>query len=36
MSYKKFDDNFKSIIKSLKPIKDKFSKQSFNHDKYFK
>ena len=35
MSYKKFDDNFNSIIKSLKPIKDKFSRQSFNHDKYF-
>ena len=36
MSYKKFDDNFNSIIKSLKPIKNKFSRQSLNHDKYFK
>ena len=36
MSFKKFDDNFQSIIKSLKPIKDKFSKQSFKHDEYFK
>ena len=36
MSLKKFDDNFNSLIKSLKPIKDKFSKQSFKHDKYFK
>ena len=36
MSLKKFDDNFNSIIKSLKPIKDKFSKQSYKHDKYFK
>ena len=34
--FKKFDDNFNSIIKSLKPIKDKFSKQSIKHDKYFK
>ena len=33
---KKFDDNFNSIIKSLRPIKDKFSKQSYKHDKYFK
>ena len=36
MSFKKFDDNFNSIIKSLRPIKDKFSKQSFKHDEYFK
>lgn len=36
MSLKKFDDNFNSLIKSLKPIKDKFSKQSYQHDKYFK
>ena len=34
--FKKFDDNFNSIIKSLKPIKDKFSKQSIKHDNYFK
>ena len=36
MAYKKFDDNFNSIIKSLKPIKNKFSRQSLSHDKYFK
>lgn len=36
MSYKKFDDNFNSIIKSLKPIKLRFSKQSLYHDKIFK
>ena len=36
MSYKKFDDNFNSIIKSLKPIKIRFSKQSLRHDKLFK
>ena len=34
--FKKFDDNFNSIIKSLKPIKDKFSRQSIKHDNYFK
>lgn len=34
--FKKFDDNFNSIIKSLRPIKDKFSKQSIKHDNYFK
>lgn len=36
MSFKESDDNFKTIIKSLRPIKDKFSKESYKHDKYFK
>ena len=36
MSLKKFDENFNSIIKSLKPLKEKFSVQSYMHDKYFR
>ena len=36
MSLKKFDDNFNAIVKSLKPIKYKFSKESLKHDEYFK
>ena len=36
MSLKKFDDNFNSLVKSLKPIKYKYSKESIKHDKTFK
>ena len=36
MSLKKIDDNFNAIVKSLKPIKYKYSKESLKHDKYFK
>jgi hypothetical protein len=36
MSIKKFDDNFNAIVKSLKPIKYKYSKESLKHDEYFK
>ena len=36
MSQPKYEDNFDSIINSLKPIKYKFSNQSIQIDKYFK
>lgn len=36
MSLKKIDDNINAIIKSLKPIKYKFSKESLKHDGFFK
>ena len=36
MSLKKIDDNINAIIKSLKPIKYKFSKESMKHDGFFK
>ena len=36
MSLKKLDDNFNAIVKSLKPIKYKFSKESLKHDEFFK
>ena len=36
MSSSKNEDNFDTIVKSIKPLNYKFSSQSHQYDKYFK